>query len=205
MTRDSCGSVLDASRLLVLVVDRAGLIRHANQAISRTAGLPPPACPCSIWELTNVAPERDLLKAGFSPFRPEAFPSGVLFHLTGGADAAVGRLGRPAARRATRRRARGDDRRRRDGSDRQPSAAARDGGVPAARARSSAGDRLDHGPRDADDVQRRGRVGCARAGVGRGGADGNAGLQLLPDRRSHPPRHRLSRARAAGRVMRPRR
>ena len=77
--------VLDASRLLVLVVDRAGLIRHANQAISTTAGLPPPACPCSIWELTDVATERDLLKAGFSPFRPEAFPSGVLFHLTGGA------------------------------------------------------------------------------------------------------------------------
>jgi PAS domain S-box-containing protein len=73
--------VLDASRLLVLVVDRAGTIQHANRAVCRTADIPSESCLVPIWELTTVPVERDLLKAGFSPFKPETFPSGVLFHV----------------------------------------------------------------------------------------------------------------------------
>jgi PAS domain-containing protein len=76
--------VLDASRLLVLVVDRAGRIQHANRAVCRTADLSPASCRVPIWELTTVPVERDLLRAGFTPFRPEAFPSGVLFHVQTG-------------------------------------------------------------------------------------------------------------------------
>ncbi len=73
--------VLDASRLLVLVVDRAGTIQHANRAACKTAGLSPTCGDAHIWELTSLPVERNLLQAGFSPFRPEAFPSGVMFHL----------------------------------------------------------------------------------------------------------------------------
>ena len=73
--------VLDASRLLVLVVDRAGTIQHANRAACETAGLSPTCGDAHIWELTSLPVERNLLQAGFSPFRPEAFPSGVMFHL----------------------------------------------------------------------------------------------------------------------------
>jgi PAS domain S-box-containing protein len=73
--------VLDASRLLVLVVDRAGMIQHANRALCRTADLSSASSNIPIWQLTAVPVERDLLEAGFSPFKPEAFPSGVLFHV----------------------------------------------------------------------------------------------------------------------------
>ena len=76
--------VLDASRLLVMVVDRAGMIQHANRAVCSAAGLSSTATHCPIWELTTFPVERNLLKTGFSPFRPEAFPSGLLFHLHGG-------------------------------------------------------------------------------------------------------------------------
>ena len=73
--------VLDASRLLVLVVDRAGAIQHANRAVCKTAGLSSTCGDVPVWELTSLPIERDLLRAGFTPFRPEAFPSGVMFHL----------------------------------------------------------------------------------------------------------------------------
>src|SRR5262245_29828820 len=75
--------VLDASKLLVLVLDRNGMIQHANRAACNTADLSPETCRRPIWELTKVPVERDLLRAGFSPFRPQAFLSGVLFHLQG--------------------------------------------------------------------------------------------------------------------------
>jgi len=76
--------VLDASRLLVLVVDPHGTIEFANRAVYKTTGLAPAACQRPVWELTTFPVERDLLRAGFSPFRPEAFPSGVIFHVQGG-------------------------------------------------------------------------------------------------------------------------
>ena len=78
-------SALDATRLLVVVVDRAGTILHANGALRRTADLPAAGYQRPIWELTQVPTERDLLKAGFSPFNADVFPSGVLFHVVGGA------------------------------------------------------------------------------------------------------------------------
>ena len=77
--------VLDASRLLVLVVDLDGMIQHANRAVCATTGASPAACRRPIWQLTTYPVERDLLRAGFSPFKPEGFRSGVLFHLQSGA------------------------------------------------------------------------------------------------------------------------
>src|SRR4029079_7815680 len=34
-----------------------------------------------IWELAELPVERELLKRGFGPLNPNAFPSGLLFHL----------------------------------------------------------------------------------------------------------------------------
>jgi PAS domain S-box-containing protein len=76
-------SVLDASRLLILVADRTGVIRHVNRAACRTADLSPDDCSRPIWDLPPLPVERDLLRSGFSPFRPDRFPSGVMFHLQG--------------------------------------------------------------------------------------------------------------------------
>jgi PAS domain S-box-containing protein len=76
--------VLDASRLLILVVDRSGTIRHANRATCQTSGVASVDRLGPIWELAAHPVERDLLRAGFSPFKPELFPSGVMFHLQNG-------------------------------------------------------------------------------------------------------------------------
>ena len=68
----------------MLVVDRDGIVRMVNRAVEAAIGLRRDDCARPIWELTDLPVERDLLKAGF-PCRPEAFPSGLLFHLTSSA------------------------------------------------------------------------------------------------------------------------
>jgi PAS domain S-box-containing protein len=73
--------VLDATRLLVLVADRAGVVRLINHAVAQTLGLSRAISGRPIWELATYPVERELLRAAFNPFAAESFPSGVMFHL----------------------------------------------------------------------------------------------------------------------------
>ncbi len=78
--------ILDATRLLVLVVDRTGVVRLVNHAVAQTLGLSQAISGRPIWELATYPVERELLRAAFNPFNTAAFPSGVMFHIasTGG-------------------------------------------------------------------------------------------------------------------------
>jgi PAS domain S-box-containing protein len=73
--------VLDATRLLVVVVEQTGVVRLVNQAVERTTGLPQAGCHRPIWELVAFAAERELLRAAFEPFKADALPPAVMFHL----------------------------------------------------------------------------------------------------------------------------
>jgi PAS domain S-box-containing protein len=83
-------ALLDASRLLMLVVDEHGVVREVNRAVERATGRPAEASLRPIWELAALPAERVLLEAAFSPFRPDALPPGLLFHLaTSGASRVI--------------------------------------------------------------------------------------------------------------------
>jgi PAS domain S-box-containing protein len=74
--------VIDATRLLVVVADQTGVVQLINRAAARTTGLTEAAYHRPIWELAAFPAERELLRGAFSPFRPDTFPSAVMFHLT---------------------------------------------------------------------------------------------------------------------------
>ncbi|HXJ23180.1 MAG TPA: ATP-binding protein [Polyangia bacterium] len=74
--------VIDATRLLVVVADQTGVVQLINRAAARTTGLTEAAWHRPIWELAAFPAERELLRGAFTPFRREAFPPAVMFHLT---------------------------------------------------------------------------------------------------------------------------
>jgi PAS domain S-box-containing protein len=82
--------VLDATRLLVVVVDQGGVVQMVNQAVERTTDLTQADCHRPIWELVTFAAERELLRLVFDPFKPEAIPPAMMFHLARGKDAPRG-------------------------------------------------------------------------------------------------------------------
>ena len=73
--------VIDATRLLVVVADQNGVVQLVNRAAARTTGLTEAAWHRPIWELAAFAAERELLRGAFNPFRRDAFPPAVMFHL----------------------------------------------------------------------------------------------------------------------------
>ena len=75
-------AVLDATRLLIFVVDRHGLVDLTNRAVEQVTCLSGDATRRPLWELAAIPAEAALLKAAFEPFNPETLPSGtLLFHL----------------------------------------------------------------------------------------------------------------------------
>jgi PAS domain S-box-containing protein len=75
-------AALDASRLLVLIVDRQGMVLAANQAVEHATGLPRAQCERPLWELAALPDERRRLRALFAPQAGNtAPPTGLLFHL----------------------------------------------------------------------------------------------------------------------------
>jgi PAS domain S-box-containing protein len=75
--------ILDATRLMVVVTDRAGAVQLVNQTLQRTTGLSEAAYGRPIWELTTYPGERDSLRAAFTPLNRDAFASGQMFHISG--------------------------------------------------------------------------------------------------------------------------
>jgi PAS domain S-box-containing protein len=74
-------AALNASRLLVLIVDREGLVLAANEAVEHATGLPRDQCERPLWELAALPDERRRLQALFAPGDGATQPSGLLFHL----------------------------------------------------------------------------------------------------------------------------
>jgi PAS domain S-box-containing protein len=74
-------AVLDATRLLVLVVDGDGAITLINAAARRVMGSTEAARPRPLWELAALSAESASIRSAFAPFKPEVLPSGMLFHL----------------------------------------------------------------------------------------------------------------------------
>ena len=74
-------AVLDSTRLLVLILDRGGLVRATNRAVERATGLSEEAFLRPIWELAAVADERANLQAAFSQPGTAGLPSSLVFHL----------------------------------------------------------------------------------------------------------------------------
>jgi signal transduction histidine kinase/PAS domain-containing protein len=73
--------VIDAARLLIVVVDETGHVQLVNHAVERATGWSPAAWRRPIWELAEFSTERDLLYAAFNPLDIASFPSGLMFHL----------------------------------------------------------------------------------------------------------------------------
>jgi PAS domain S-box-containing protein len=74
-------AALDASRVLMLVVDRAGLVRGFNRAVERVSGIGKTAAPTPLWTLAALPNESALLEAAFKDGTPERLPPALLFHL----------------------------------------------------------------------------------------------------------------------------
>jgi PAS domain S-box-containing protein len=74
-------SLIDATRLLMLVVDARGEVVRVNRAVEEVTGLTAEAFRVPIWRLAALPDERLLLKEHFAPLNEEALPDGVLFHL----------------------------------------------------------------------------------------------------------------------------
>src|SRR6476469_11059737 len=74
-------SLIDATRLLMLVVDARGEVVRVNRAVEEVTGLAAEALRVPIWRLAALPDERLLLKEHFVPLNEEALPDGVLFHL----------------------------------------------------------------------------------------------------------------------------
>ncbi len=77
-------SAVDATRLLILVVDGRGIVQATNRAVQRASGLSDEALRRPIWDLAALREERALLQSAFSPLKPDALPSSLLFHLISG-------------------------------------------------------------------------------------------------------------------------
>lgn len=73
--------VLDATRLLVMVVDRQGLVSATNRAVEQASGLSRQALRKPVWELAALAEERALLRSAFSSPHADTLPPSLLFHL----------------------------------------------------------------------------------------------------------------------------
>jgi PAS domain S-box-containing protein len=74
-------SLIDATRLLILIVDSRGQVLRVNHAVEEVTGLAQEAFLGPIWQLATFPDERLLLKERFAPLNEGALPSGVLFHL----------------------------------------------------------------------------------------------------------------------------
>jgi PAS domain S-box-containing protein len=74
-------SALNATRLLIMIVDNAGVVREVNRAVEHAAGPSLTLCDRPIWELAALAGERTLLQAAFSQARVDALPRNSMFHL----------------------------------------------------------------------------------------------------------------------------
>ena len=74
-------SLIDATRLLVLVVDARGEVVRVNRSVEEVTGLPAEAFRVPIWQLATLPDERLRLKEQFAPLHEQALPDGVLFHL----------------------------------------------------------------------------------------------------------------------------
>src|SRR5262249_14104966 len=81
-------NVIDATRLLITVVERDGRVRAVNPAVRLATGVPDDVCGRPIWEMAALEQERALLAATFTADEPRALPSHLLFHL-------VNRAGHP--------------------------------------------------------------------------------------------------------------
>lgn len=77
-------SVLDATRLFVVVVDSAGVVRATNRAVEQAAGYSEGLCNRPIWELAEFSSEQNLLRAAFDPIRADGVPRSSMFHLVSG-------------------------------------------------------------------------------------------------------------------------
>jgi PAS domain S-box-containing protein len=73
-------AALDASRVLMLVVDHRGIVRGFNHAVERVTGLEETATP-PVWELAALPGESAMLEAAFKDGAPERLPPALLFHL----------------------------------------------------------------------------------------------------------------------------
>ena len=78
---ESLRAALDATRLLVLVVDGMGVVRAANRAVERATAFSKESLRAPIWDLATIAQERAFLRSLFSPLKLKEFPQSVLFHL----------------------------------------------------------------------------------------------------------------------------
>jgi PAS domain S-box-containing protein len=74
-------SLIDATRLLILIVDARGDVVRVNRSVEEVTGLPAAAFRTPIWQLATLPDERLRLKERFAPLKEEALPDGVLFHL----------------------------------------------------------------------------------------------------------------------------
>ena len=77
-------AVLDASRLLILVVDGRGLVRVFNRAVEKVTGLSGVDPVQPIWDLAAIPAESALLEGLFRSCKPDTLPPGLLFHLKSG-------------------------------------------------------------------------------------------------------------------------
>jgi PAS domain S-box-containing protein len=74
-------SLIDATRLFILIVDSHGQVQRVNRAVEEATGLSQEAMRMPIWRLATLPDERLLLKERFAPLDEAARPDGVLFHL----------------------------------------------------------------------------------------------------------------------------
>ncbi len=84
--------VVDATRLLIVVVDADGNVARVNRAVESLTGLPQAALRRPIWELAALPVERALLQLNFgSTASGRGVPSELMFHLStaGGAAPAI--------------------------------------------------------------------------------------------------------------------
>ena len=69
-------SLIDATRLLMLIVDAQGEVVRVNRAVEEVTGLAAEAFRGPIWRLAALPDERLLLKEHFAPLNEEHFRTG---------------------------------------------------------------------------------------------------------------------------------
>src|SRR6187455_1468665 len=83
-------SLIDATRLFILMVDSRGQVQRANRAVEEATRLSQEELRVPIWRLATFPDERLLLKEHFAPLNEGTLPDGVLFHLmSAGTDSRV--------------------------------------------------------------------------------------------------------------------